>query len=130
MKSLECKDNALPKWCGAKAYCKCNTFSRILTFDLSKEDAEWSVNSSCTYSRGRKKGQTATQNYSVGAKLTVFPRNLKFFYRGGRHTIDVNRKDLSYLRTYPILSTSNSSLTSSRGSCKLVEVVDMEDNIL
>ena len=116
IKSLECRADGNDPW---KAV-------RTLTFDLSKEEAEWKTIK--TYYRGRAKGTSTTNIFAV--KLTVLPRYLRFTI-DSKTFIDVSRKDLSYVHSWDAsLWDDTPMLRSQTGTCKLVEIEDIEDNIL
>ncbi|SVD86297.1 uncharacterized protein METZ01_LOCUS439151, partial [marine metagenome] len=111
---------------------------RTLTFDLLKEGVEWKEER--TYISKRKKGTKET--IILNAKLTVFPGRLLIErQREGEvcNSIVINRKDLTYVRTFHLASMLLNTPEGYKvkchtrrikeGSCKVIEI-DTSENIL
>jgi len=138
--SLECTEPNIEKW---KSYHRIGGTEdlnaiRTLTFDLLKEGVEWQEER--TYISKRKKGTKET--VILNAKLTVFPGRLLIERQRGEkvcNSIEINRKDLTYVRTFHLGSMllqtpSGSKVTcasrrTKEGSCKVIEI-DTSENIL
>ena len=96
---------------------------RTLTFDLSKEEAEWKTKK--TYYKGRAGRMGKTDITTFLATLSVFPNNLRFTI-DKRNYMDVSRKDLSFVHTWYWQDLRQ----TNQGFCKLVEIEEDPDNIL